>query len=117
MRRGTMARAGLRRTRAALSAADPMARAGNAFLCRQDAAQLDGRRMIHRALPQARILNMVRDPMDVCFSNFRTWVMGESFPWNYDLQALAAHYLQYRRVLAHWHAAMPGAVHDVSYSE
>lgn len=73
--------------------------------------------MIHRALPQARILNMVRDPMDVCFSNFRTWVMGESFPWNYELQALAAHYLQYRRVLAHWHVAMPGVVHDVSYSE
>jgi tetratricopeptide (TPR) repeat protein len=73
--------------------------------------------MIHRALPQARILNMVRDPMDVCFSNFRTWVMGESFPWNYDLQALAAHYLQYRQVLAHWHAAMPGVIHDVPYSE
>ncbi|WP_082547542.1 sulfotransferase [Rhodanobacter sp. Soil772] len=73
--------------------------------------------MIHRALPQARILSMVRDPMDVCFSNFRTWVMGESFPWNYDLQALAAHYLQYRKVLAHWHATMPGVIHDVSYSE
>lgn len=73
--------------------------------------------MIHRALPRARILNLVRDPMDVCFSNFRTWVMGESFPWNYDIQALAAHYLQYRKVMAHWHAAMPGRIHDVSYSE
>jgi tetratricopeptide (TPR) repeat protein len=73
--------------------------------------------MIRRALPQARILNMVREPMDVCFSNYRTLVMGDAFPWCYDLQALAAHYLQYRRVMTHWHAVMPGQILDVSYSE
>lgn len=73
--------------------------------------------LIHRALPRARILNLVRDPMDVCFSNFRTPVMGELFPWGYDLHALAQHYLQYRRVLDHWHAAMPGRIFDVPYSE
>ncbi|TAL86044.1 MAG: sulfotransferase family protein [Rhodanobacter sp.] len=73
--------------------------------------------MIRRALPQARILNLVRDPMDVCFSNYRTWVMGESFPWSYDLKALAAHYLQYRRVMAHWHATMPGQILDVPYGD
>lgn len=73
--------------------------------------------LIHRALPQARILNLVRDPMDVCFSNYRTWVMGEAFPWNYDIHALAAHYLQYRRVMDHWHAAMPGRILDVPYAE
>jgi hypothetical protein len=73
--------------------------------------------LIRRALPQARILNLVRDPMDVCFSNFRTLVMGDLLPWGYDLHALAEHYLQYRRVLDHWHAAMPGQIFDVSYSE
>ncbi len=73
--------------------------------------------MIRRALPQAPILHLVRDPMDVCFSNYRTWVMGESFPWSYDLEALAAHYLQYMRVMEHWHAAMPGQILDVSYAD
>lgn len=72
--------------------------------------------LIHRALPQARILNLVRDPMDVCFSNFRA-LLGDTFPWSYDLHALAAHYKQYRRVLAHWHAAMPGQILDVPYNE
>ena len=71
--------------------------------------------MIHRALPQARILNLVRDPMDVCFSNYRA-LLGELFPWSYDLEALAQHYLQYRRVMEHWHAAMPGVILDVEYS-
>lgn len=71
--------------------------------------------LIRRALPQARILNLARDPMDVCFSNFRA-LLGEAFPWSYELHALAAHYLQYRRVMAHWHAAMPGRILDVPYS-
>lgn len=73
--------------------------------------------LIRRALPQARILNLVRDPMDVCFSNFRTLVMGDLLPWGYDLHALAQHYLQYRRVLDHWHAVMPGQVLDISYGD
>ncbi|MEO7052954.1 MAG: sulfotransferase [Rhodanobacter sp.] len=72
--------------------------------------------LIHRALPQARILNLVRDPMDVCFSNYRA-LLGELFPWSYDQNALAQHYLQYRRVLDHWHSAMPGVILDVDYGE
>lgn len=72
--------------------------------------------LIHRALPQARILNLVRDPMDVCFSNYRA-LLGDLFPWSYDLNALAQHYLQYRRMMDHWHAAMPGAILDVAYGD
>lgn len=72
--------------------------------------------LIRRALPQARILNLVRDPMDVCFSNFRV-MFADSFAHIYDLDALAAHYLQYRSTMAHWHAAMPGQILDVSYED
>lgn len=72
--------------------------------------------LIRRALPQARILNLVRDPMDVCFSNFRV-SLGDKFPWSYDLRAIASYYLQYRRLLAHWHAAMPGQILDVAYAD
>jgi tetratricopeptide (TPR) repeat protein len=71
--------------------------------------------LIHRALPQARILNLVRDPMDVCFSNYRA-LLGETFPWSYNLDALAQHYRQYRKVVAHWHSAMPGVILDVDYA-
>lgn len=71
--------------------------------------------MIHRALPQAPILHMVRDPMDVCFSNFRA-LFGESFPYSYDLKALAAHYIRYRSLMRHWHEIMPGCVLDVPYA-
>ncbi|MBB6189602.1 sulfotransferase [Rhodanobacter sp. MP7CTX1] len=72
--------------------------------------------LIRRALPQARILNLVREPMDVCFSNFRAH-LGNGFAYSYDIDALAAHYLQYRRVLAHWQSAMPGQILDVVYGD
>jgi tetratricopeptide (TPR) repeat protein len=69
---------------------------------------------IHRALPGARILHMVRDPMDVCFSNYRA-LFGDSFGYSYSFETLAAHYRQYLRLMRHWHEVMPGAVFDVSY--
>jgi tetratricopeptide (TPR) repeat protein len=72
--------------------------------------------LIGKALPQARIVHLVRDPMDVCFSNFRV-MFADAFAHIYDLDALASHYLAYRRVLDHWHAAMPGRILDVVYSD
>jgi hypothetical protein len=54
--------------------------------------------------------------MDVCFSNWRTF-FGDAYVYSYDLGALAAHFNDYRRVMAHWHAVMPGAILDVSYAE
>lgn len=71
---------------------------------------------IHAALPNAPILHMVRDPMDTCFSNWRTW-FGAAWAYSYDLAMLAAYFNDYRRVMAHWHASMPGAILDVSYPE
>ena len=70
---------------------------------------------IRLALPQARIVHMWRDPMDLCFSNYRA-LFGDAFAYSYDLDALAAHHAQYRRLMSHWHQAMPGAIHDVAYA-
>ncbi len=70
---------------------------------------------IRRALPQARIVHMGRDPMDLCFSNYRA-LFGDAFAYSYDLNTLIAHHLQYRRLMRHWHEVMPGAVHDVEYT-
>ena len=72
--------------------------------------------LIHRALPQAPIVHMVRDPMDVCFSNYKA-LFGESYPYSYQMDALATHYIRYRELMHHWHEVLPGTVLDVSYRE
>jgi tetratricopeptide (TPR) repeat protein len=69
---------------------------------------------IRRALPHAPILHMVRDPMDVCFSNFKA-MFGNISAYSYDMKTLAHYYRLYVRLVRHWHATLPGAMLDVSY--
>lgn len=69
---------------------------------------------IAKALPQARILHLVRDPMDTCFSNLRTLFAGVA-TYSYAQEELAAFYLQYRRIMEHWRSVLPGLILDVEY--
>ena len=71
---------------------------------------------IARALPQARILHMTRNPMDSCFSNLKE-LFTDAYPYSYDLHDLAGHYGRYRRLMAHWHEQFPGRVMDVAYED
>ena len=70
---------------------------------------------IRRALPQAKIVHMSRDPMDLCFSNYRA-LFGDAFVYSYNLETLAAHHRRYRRLMQHWDGVMPGAIHEVPYA-
>ncbi len=69
---------------------------------------------ICQALPQAKILHMVRDPIETCFSNLRE-LFSDANPYSYDQQELAFYYRQYERLMAHWRAACPGRILDVDY--
>lgn len=71
---------------------------------------------IRRALPQARIIHMSRNPMDLCFSNYRA-LFGDAFAYSYDLGTLAEHHRRYQQLMRHWHEVMPGAIHDVCYAD
>lgn len=71
---------------------------------------------ILRALPDARILHMVRDPVETCFSNLRELFSGAS-PYSYDQAELAEFYLMYQDLMAHWHAKFPGRILDIHYAE
>ncbi len=66
------------------------------------------------ALPQARFLHLVRDPMDVCFANLRR-LFADGSAYSYDQHDMAGHYLRYRDLMAHWHAQFPGRILDVAY--
>lgn len=72
---------------------------------------------IAKALPQARILHLLRDPMDTCFSNLRTLFAGVA-SYSYVQAELAAFYLEYRRMMDHWRSVLPaGRLMDVSYAD
>lgn len=69
---------------------------------------------IARALPQARILHMVREPIDTCFSNLKE-LFANAYPHSYDQIEMAGHFLRYRQLMAHWHRQCPGRILDVHY--
>ena len=70
---------------------------------------------ICEALPNAKILHMVRDPIETCFSNLRE-LFSDINAYSYDQRELADFHHQYRRLMVHWHQAYPGRILDVDYA-
>lgn len=66
------------------------------------------------ALPNAKIIDARRHPMDSCFGSFKQ-LFASGQPFTYDLTELGLYYLQYRRLMQHWHEVLPGYVLDVEY--
>ncbi|WP_269716624.1 tetratricopeptide repeat-containing sulfotransferase family protein [Caulobacter sp. NIBR2454] len=65
--------------------------------------------LIHRALPNARIVCLRRDPMDSVLSNYRQlFATGFSYyNYAYDLADTARYYVQFDRLVAHWRHTLP----------
>ncbi|WP_281561675.1 tetratricopeptide repeat-containing sulfotransferase family protein [Thalassomonas sp. RHCl1] len=70
--------------------------------------------LIKRILPQAKIIDARRDPMSTCFSCFKQlFSAGQAF--SYSLEDIGRYYLDYIRLMEHWHKVMPGEVLTVNY--
>ena len=72
--------------------------------------------LIMRALPQAKIIHLTRHPMAVCYAMYKT-LFKDGYPFSYDLHDIGCYYLGYRRLMDHWRATLPGAIHDLSYEQ
>ena len=72
--------------------------------------------LLHLILPNAKIINARRHPLDSCLGSYKQlFAEGQSF--SYDLVELGEHFLQYQRLMDHWHEVLPGKVLDVQYEE
>jgi tetratricopeptide (TPR) repeat protein len=72
--------------------------------------------LIHLILPNAKIINARRHPLDSCLGSYKQ-LFAEGQPFSYDLVELGEHFLQYQRLMDHWHEVLPGKVLDVQYEE
>jgi tetratricopeptide (TPR) repeat protein len=67
---------------------------------------------IRLILPNAKIIDARRHPLDCCFSNFKQhFARGQAF--SYDLTHIGRYYADYVRFMAHLDAVQPGKVHRV----
>jgi tetratricopeptide (TPR) repeat protein len=71
---------------------------------------------IRAILPNARIIHCVRDPMDNCFSLFKTDLL-KGHKYSYDMSELGQYYKMYLELMDYWKDSMPGFIYDQSYEE
>jgi tetratricopeptide (TPR) repeat protein len=72
--------------------------------------------LIHLMLPNAKIIDVRREPMACCFGNFKQlFAQGQVF--TYDLHDLARYYRTYLELMRHWHAVLPGRVLTIHYED
>lgn len=72
--------------------------------------------LIHLALPNAKIINLRRDPMDTCYSVYKN-LFVDAYPFSYDLEELAHYYVAYDKLMKHWNDVLPGVIHTVRYED
>ena len=72
---------------------------------------------IARTMPNARILCLVRGPMDACYSNFRQLFQNGAFAYSYDQVQLAERYALFRRGVDRYVEQRPGNFLPVSYED
>jgi len=70
-----------------------------------------------RALPNAAIVCLRRNPMDTILANFRNlFAIGSRYyDYSYDLLDIAAYYVRFDRLMAFWREALPGRILELSY--
>jgi tetratricopeptide (TPR) repeat protein len=72
--------------------------------------------LIHLMLPNAKIIDARRHPLDSCLGCYRQlFAKGQSF--TYDLIDIGEYFLQYQRMMDHWHDVLPGRVLTVQHEE
>tara|TARA_Y100000741_G_scaffold64184_1_gene45939 strand:+ start:668 stop:2695 length:2028 start_codon:yes stop_codon:yes gene_type:complete len=71
---------------------------------------------IKLAIPNAKIINAKRHPLDSCFGSFKQ-LFASGQPFSYDLVELGEYYMEYERIMTHWKEACEGFVLDVNYED
>src|SRR4029077_241684 len=72
--------------------------------------------LIHLMLPNAKIIDVRREPMACCFSNLKQlYAKGQEF--TYSIEDIARYYRTYFDLMRHWDAVLPGRVLRVWYED
>ncbi len=72
--------------------------------------------VIHAILPNAKIIDIRRHPLDCGWSCFKTH-FPDGQPFSHDLSDIGRHYADYVRLMAHFDRVLPGRVHRILYEE
>ena len=73
--------------------------------------------LLHKVLPDAKIIHAVRDPLDTCLSIYAL-LFQQNLPYAYDLTELGRYYRRYARLMEHWKSVLPeGRILEIRYED
>ena len=72
--------------------------------------------LIHLMLPNAKIIDVRREPMACCFGNLKQLFAGGQ-DFSYDMECMARYYRTYLELMRHWDRVLPGRVHRIFYED
>jgi tetratricopeptide (TPR) repeat protein len=72
--------------------------------------------LIHTILPNAKIVDVRRNPLDCCFANYaQHYQWGVNF--SYGQREVASQYREYLRLMRHFDQVLPGIVHHAIHDQ
>ena len=72
--------------------------------------------IIKLALPNARIIHCMRDPVDTCLSCYKQ-MFRKFHLYSYDLTELGVYYRNYQALMQHWRTVLPDSFLDFQYED
>ncbi|AIT81155.1 tetratricopeptide repeat-containing sulfotransferase family protein [Novosphingobium pentaromativorans] len=72
--------------------------------------------LIHLILPNAKIIDARRAPMDCCFSGFKQ-LFAEGQEFTYGLEEIGRYYSDYVKLMDHWDRVLPGKILRVQHED
>ena len=70
--------------------------------------------LILKALPNAKIIHLTRNPMDACFASFKQ-LFADAYPHSYDQAEMARHHARYYHLMSWWRDRFGDRFFDISY--
>lgn len=72
--------------------------------------------LISLILPDAKIIDIRRNPMDCCLSNYKQ-LFAEGQEFSYALDSLGKYYSDYISLMDHWDRVLPGKILRIQYED
>jgi hypothetical protein len=72
--------------------------------------------LILKALPNAKVIHLTRNPMDACFASFKQ-LFADAYPHSYEQTEMARHHARYYHLMATWRERFGDRFLDIAYED
>ena len=71
--------------------------------------------LLATAFPEAKIVNVKRNPAAVCWGNYKQYFKSKSIGYCYGLDDVVAYYALYQNLLKFWEMKLPSRIYNLDY--